>query len=102
LRTGIVVLDRTTTDEQRRARKNRSLKEHRARTRKGLGLAGVVYDGAMLNLLVRHRYIDDKQTSNKRLVGAAMHQMLYDVAHDVKNSETGCRCPHCGRLLFGA
>src|SRR4051794_12160633 len=91
-------------DAERRARKNRSLKECRARKKKELGLAPVEYDGAMLDMLVKHRYLTDAQaqTGDKALVGKAFSLMLRDVAHYVKNIEAGFTCPHCHRLLWRA
>jgi hypothetical protein len=48
-------------------------------TGRGRAVTTVEYDASTLDLLVRHRYLDDKQASNKRLVGKAISQLLRGV-----------------------
>jgi hypothetical protein len=45
-------------------------------TGRGRAVTTVEYDASTLDLLVRHRYLDDKQAS---LVGKAISQLLRDV-----------------------
>jgi hypothetical protein len=67
--------------EQRRIRQRRALKEHRARMRKGLATAHVVYDAAVLDMLVARRYLNDDETTDKAKVSKALSQALWDPAH---------------------
>jgi hypothetical protein len=64
--------------EQRRIRNRRWLREHRDRENAGLGLAHVVYDGDVLNLLVRRGYLTDTQVVDKNFVNAALSKFLAD------------------------
>src|SRR5262245_7638300 len=67
--------------EQQRVRKNRNVKEHRARKRKGLDVYSVAADVEALNLIVRLDYIADRQTLDKQLVNRAISALLWDLAH---------------------
>jgi hypothetical protein len=73
------MLDRTTTDDQRRIRRRRATRECRDRQRRGRAVATVEYDANTLDLLIRHRYLTDRQATDKRLVGRAIAQLLRDV-----------------------
>jgi hypothetical protein len=66
--------------ERRRLRQRRSFLEHKARVANNLAMYKVVVDCAVLDMLVRHRYLTDAETLNKDLVSKALTQALIDLA----------------------
>jgi hypothetical protein len=69
--------------EQRRIRKRKALREHRARAKKGLAVYLVAVDGAVIDLLVPN-YLTDDQTTDKALVNRGLSEFLWDLAHGQK------------------
>jgi hypothetical protein len=88
--------DKSTTAEQRRARKNKNVKEHRARKRKGFDVYYVAADGETLNFLVRLGYIEDRQTTSKKLVDRGISALVWDLAHGRLNILKPVSSTHIG------
>jgi hypothetical protein len=87
--------------ESRRLSNRLSRREARKRARKGLALAHVLYDAALLDLLVRRNYLTDDQTTDKELVDAAITQALRDISHPSENNVSADSPLHFDRLLVG-
>jgi hypothetical protein len=73
----------------------------REREDKGQALAkGVIYDGDVLNMLVRAGNLTEAEATDPKLIDQGITEFLRDCAQNSKNPVTRLHCPHCGRLIL--
>ncbi len=66
----------------RQALKRERARRHRELLRRGEAVAGVRYNGRILNGLIRSRWLDPADCGDRRLIGEAIFWMLNEVFRD--------------------
>jgi cytochrome P450 len=67
-------------NEPRSARRAANQRRYRARVRQCRASYRVDIDGQILSMLIRRRYIDEREADDARIVGEALTHLLADLA----------------------